>query len=336
MDQMNERHTMEDRDEHDIARLLKNVGARSQPAPQVAKDVRAAVEAEWRSVVSARQQRRRFTGWAAAAGIAVAAVGAWVARPLYLPEPATVATVARVVGDVQVESSRGQWSHVVTGDTVRAGAAVRTGSDGRAALDLPGGVHVRLDTGTELAFNSLEDASMSRGAVYVDSGKDAAPSAARFVLDTPAGDVRHLGTQYEARLDDGGLRVGIREGRVEIRGRGAPVVGSAGEVLALRDGQVTRSALAPNSAAWNWVTDVTPPFSIEGRTVDEFLTWAGRETGRRVVYTSPDVERLAKSVTLNGTVDGLPPQQAVAAVLATTSLGTTVVDGSIEVGRTSR
>jgi hypothetical protein len=84
------------------------------------------------------------------------------------------------------------------------------------------------------------------------------------------------------------------------------------------------------------VTDVTPPFSIEGRTVDEFLTWAGRETGRRVVYSSPDVERLAKSVTLNGTVDGLPPQQAVAAVLATTSLQTIVADGSIEVARASR
>lgn len=327
---------MEDRDEHDIARLLKNVGARSQPAQQAAAEVRAAVEAEWRSTVSARQQRRRFTGWAAAAGIAVAAVVAWMARPLYLPEPVAVATVARVVGDVQVESSRGQWSHVVTGDTVRAGAAVRTGAGGRAALDLPSGVRVRLDTGTELAFNSVEVASMSEGAVYVDSGKDAAPSAARFVLDTPAGDVRHLGTQYEARLDDGGLRVGVREGKVEIRGTGAPVVGSAGEVVALHGGQVTRSALAPNASAWNWVTDVTPPFSIEGRTVDEFLTWAGRETGRRVVYSSPDVERLAKSVTLSGTVDRLPPQQAVAAVLATTSLETNMADGSIEVGRSSR
>jgi hypothetical protein len=336
MDQMNDRQTMDERDEHDIARLLRNVGARRQPAPKATAEVRAAVEAEWRSTVSACQQRRRFTGWAAAAGMAVAAVGAWMARPLYLPEPLTVATIARVVGDVQVESSRGQWSHVVTGDTVRAGAAVRTGADGRAALDLPSGVHVRLDTGTELAFNDLEDASMSKGAVYVDSGKDAAPGGVRFVLDTPAGDVRHLGTQYEARLGDGGLRVGIREGRVEIRGTGAPVVGSAGEVVALRNGQVSRSALAPNASSWNWVTDVTPPFSIEGRTVDEFLNWAGRETGRRVVYSSADVEQLAKSVTLNGTVEGLPPQQAVAAVLATTSLETIVADGSIEVGRASR
>jgi ferric-dicitrate binding protein FerR (iron transport regulator) len=336
MDQMNERHTMEDRDEHDIARVLKKVGARSQPAPQAAVEVRAAVEAEWRSVVSARQQRRRFTGWAAAAGIAVAAVGAWMARPLYLPEPATVATIARVVGEVQVESSRGQWTRVATGDTVREGTTVRTGDDGRAALDLPTGVRVRLDTGTVLAFNGVEEASMSQGAVYVDSGSDAGPGAARFVLDTPAGDVRHLGTQYEARLGDGELRVGIREGRIEVSGPRASVIGSAGELLSLREGQVTRSTLAPNASAWNWVTDVTPPFSIEGRTVDEFLTWAGRETGRSVVYASPEVERLARSVTLNGTVDGLPPQQAVAAVLATTSLVTTVVDGSIEVGRAGR
>ena len=63
-----------------------------------------------------------------------------------------------------------------------------------------------------------------------------------------------------------------------------------------------------------------PPFSIEGRSVDEFLGWAARETGRQVVYASPDIEQQARRVTLSGTVEGLAPDQALAAVLATTSL----------------
>jgi ferric-dicitrate binding protein FerR (iron transport regulator) len=333
---MNENRPMNDRDEPDIARLLAKVGARAQPPGAAAADVRAALEAEWRRTVASRQQRRRYTGWAAAAGIAVAAIGSWVARPLYLPEPATVATLTRVVGVVQVESSRDQWASLAAGSTVKSGAVLRTGDHGRAALDLANGVQVRLDSGTQLAFNDPQEAVLEQGAVYVDSGTGPGQESAAFVLGTPAGNVRHLGTQYEARLEGGVLHVGIREGSIEVSGRRASVVGSAGEVLAIDDGRVTRAALAPNASAWDWVADVTPPFSIQGRTVDEFLAWAGRETGRRVVYASAEAERLAKSVTLNGSVEEMPPQQAVAAVLATTSLETAVTEDRIEVEQSAQ
>jgi ferric-dicitrate binding protein FerR (iron transport regulator) len=160
----------------------------------------------------------------------------------------------------------------------------------------------------------------------VDSGPEAGAQAAEFLLETPVGSVRHLGTQYEARLTDGSLRVGIREGRVEVTRSGETVVGNAGEVLAVSDRGATRSRLSPSARDWQWVNGVTPPFSIEGRSVDEFLAWAGRETGRRVVYSSPATEHQARSVTLRGTVEGLTPDQAVAAVLATTSLNPTVED----------
>lgn len=333
VDAMNENRHSSDADETDIARLLARVGPRSEPPARAAAEVRAAVAAAWRQTVDTREQRRRYTGWAVAAGVAVAAVGAWLARPLYLPEPVTVATLARVVGEVQVESGRGQWMPLVAGSVIKSGAVVRTGAEGRAALELESGVSLRLDTATQLAFDDAQEAALSRGAVYVDSGAEAASAGGRFVVATPAGNVRHLGTQYEARLADNVLQVGVREGRIEVSGAHASVIGNAGEVLSIGAGGVTRSALPPNSPAWDWVADVTPPFSIEGRTVDEFLTWAGREMGRKVVYGSPEVERAAKSVTLSGTVEGLPPQQAVAAVLATASLTSTVADDSIEVGQ---
>jgi len=81
-----------------------------------------------------------------------------------------------------------------------------------------------------------------------------------------------------------------------------------------------RAPLAPTAADWSWVADVTPPFSIEGRSVEDFLVWAARETGRTIVYTSSDAARQARSVTLSGTVEGLTPDEAVQAVLSTTSL----------------
>jgi hypothetical protein len=327
---MNEHRTPDGDDESDIARLLARTGPRSQPSAAAASAVRDAVEAEWRRQVDARAARRRYTGWAVAAGVTVAAVGAWLASPLYLPGPAAVATVARVVGDVSVESSGGQWVPLSAGSVVESGTVLSTGSGGRAALDLESGVQVRLDVGTELAFNGLDEATLARGTVYVDSGPGPEGDA-RFVLETPAGDVRHLGTQYSAAVDDGALRVAVREGRVEVTGQRASVVANAGEQLMIEEGRVTRSALARNAPEWDWVAKVVPPFEIEGRTVHEFLAWASRETGHEVAYASPEVEQLANRVTLSGNVEGLPPQQAVDAVLATTSLSASIADGRIEV-----
>jgi ferric-dicitrate binding protein FerR (iron transport regulator) len=330
---MSEHEQSNDRDEAALERLIVAVGPRQQPSATATSEVRAAVEAEWRRTIDARQQRRRFAAWAMAAGFAVAAVGAWLARPLYLPEAATVATLTRVVGEVEASSRDGQWERLASGTDVKTGDLLRTGRDGRAAIALSNGVQLRLDTGTQLALNDVDEAALARGAVYVDSGGGTGAPAARFVLDTPEGDVRHLGTQYQARLDGSVLQVGVREGRVEVSGGHGAVIAEAGELLAVSgNGQVTRGALAPNASSWDWVQGITPPFSIEGRTVDEFLTWAGRETGRTVEYASPEAARQARSVTLNGTVEGLPPERALAAVLATTSLEPTLAGDRIRIG----
>ena len=328
--------TMAGQDDGDLARLLAATGPRSQPSSQATTEVLAAVEAEWRRSVAARRQRRQYTNWAAAAGVAVVAVAVWMARPLYLPEAGTVASLARVVGDVQLDAGGGRWTPLAAGSVVKAGAVIHTGGTGRAALAMNDGVELRLDSDTQLAFNDASEARLAQGAVYVDSGPEAGATAADFVLETPVGSVRHLGTQYEARLADGDLRVGIREGRVEVRGARGTDFGSAGEVLTVSSGGATRSRLSPTAPDWQWVNGVTPPFSIEGRSVDEFLSWAGRETGRKVVYSSPAVERQARSVTLRGTVEGLAPDQAVAAVLSTTSLRPTVEGERFTIDATAR
>ena len=85
--------------------------------------------------------------------------------------------------------------------------------------------------------------------------------------------------------------------------------------------------LNPNNAC-NWrciycqVPDLTrggpPPIdlSLLERELNEFLAWAGRETGRKIVYTSPDAAREAEQTMLKGSTSGLSPEAAVAAVFA--------------------
>jgi ferric-dicitrate binding protein FerR (iron transport regulator) len=181
-------------------------------------------------------------------------------------------------------------------------------------------VQLRLDTGTQVALLDSRHATLARGGVYVDSGAGADARAGDLEIDTPLGGVRHLGTQYQARLLDGSLLVAVREGRVEVDARTGSVVAMAGEQLAIADTGVTRSALPADAGQWAWIGLVTPPFSIDGKSVEAFLEWAARETGRSIDYASPAAASRAREIVLRGSVAGLTPEQAVAAVLSTTPL----------------
>lgn len=317
---MNDESRVDHGDERALAALLRAAGARQAPSPRATTDVRAAVEAEWRATVSGRARRRQWTGWAAAASVAVAAVGAWLLYPSLQTEPVRVADVTRVVGSVEQDHGDGRWSPLTAGDSLGAGTRLRTAGDGRLALELASGVELRLDADTELALARLDEAALARGAVYVDSGAANGSSGADLELATPAGSVRHLGTQYEARVLDGSVRVGVREGRIRVAADAGDVFAGAGERLVIENGALTRERLARTDADWQWIADVTPPFTLEGRTVEEFLVWAARETGRTVVYASPAAAQRARAIQLSGTVEGLTPDEAVAAALSTTSL----------------
>ena len=328
---MNDTNEARDREDPAIAALLQRVGARPRPGDAVARQVQDAVEAEWRELVAARRSRHTRTRWlAAAASVAAVAVGAWLVWPAARVAPVTVATLGPVVGEVELRDGDGPWRTVATGGAVTSESTLRTGRGGLAAVAMANGVQVRLDSGTQLAMNERGSARLVGGAVYVDAGS-ARDQGQPFVVDTPVGSVTHLGTQYVARLDGRTLDVAVREGRVELRDGGQAFVAGAGERLTVRGTEVARGTISPTAPQWDWIGDVTPPYSIEGRTVAEFLTWAGRETGRSVVFATPADATLAERVTLSGTVEGLPPRQAVDAVLATTSLAATYADGRIEV-----
>jgi len=323
---MNEHEQNHERtgDDADLAALLRAVGPRPQPPVDVAAEVRAAVAAEWRTTVAARQQarvptrRRVAQPWMAmAASVAAIAIAVSVVLPRWNGTGDPVATVARVAGAAAVRhSADGVWQSLAAGSNVAASDEIRTDASGRVALRRPDGLEVRLDADTQLAFNAADRASLASGSVYVDAGAPGSGSDA-FVIGTPYGDVRHLGTQYVASVKDGLLQVAVREGSVAVEKGKMPVVARAGESLTIaRDGAVSRSQLDVYGEAWRWAESVAPEFAIAGRSLDEFLTWAGRETGRKIVYASADAAREAATTQLKGSVAGLAPEAALIAVFA--------------------
>ncbi|HEX9208597.1 MAG TPA: FecR family protein [Steroidobacteraceae bacterium] len=320
---MNDERTRTGQDERsdgDLEALLLAAGARLQPPPEVAAQVRAAVEAEWRVTVAARQPRRRYTPWlAAAASVAALAAGVWLVAPQVMQGSTDVATVARVAGDVAVRHGQdASWQPLRAAATLQRGDEIRTAADGRVALRRTDGLDLRLDAATTVALNDADTARLTAGRIYVDAG--VAGSAARdFVVATTLGQVRHLGTQYMAGIADGRLVVAVREGSVAVEDGREPVIARAGESLTIgSDGRVARGTVAPQQDDWAWAQSIVPEFAIEGRSLDEFLGWAARETGRQLVYASADAAREAEGIQLKGSVSGMTPEAAVAAVLTTT------------------
>jgi hypothetical protein len=121
-----------------------------------------------------------------------------------------------------------------------------------------------------------------------------------------------VGPQYVASVHAGALQVAVREGSIAIDRGQIPVVALAGESLTVsQDGSVARSQVDSHGQAWHWAGAIAPEFAIEGRSLDEFLAWAGRETGRKIVYTSADAAREAEQTMLKGSTSGLAPEAAV-------------------------
>ena len=318
--------------EHDLEHVLRKAGRRPEPPAELLQSVRTAVESEWRSVVAQRTRRRRTALWSMAAGIVLAVAGAWYLLPLAQSGGPEMAQLSTSSGSVRGRNgSWGRWVTLGQRGPVNAGEVLATGSDGRAALVLAGEVSLRLDHDTRIAFVDPRHVTIERGAVYVDSGTNSQPDNERLQIETPAGAVRHVGTQYEVRLVDTGVRIAVREGKVELNTKAGDTQHAvAGELMTVSgSGTIHRAALSRDDPSWVWAAEAAPRFDIDGRPLADFLAWAGRETGRDVVFASPEIEAEASRVILSGSIEGLGPAAALTAVLPTTPLRGEERDGQL-------
>lgn len=324
-------------DDVTIGRLLRASGGREQPASDLQRHVRAAVHAEWRATVAQRGRARQRLWLAAAAAVLGLVAGLWVMQERLAAPGVVVASVSRVAGTVSAQSQSsiawlsGDQSRMVQAQQqMRAHEILQTGHDGRAGLTVDGAVSLRLDHDTRIAFVEANRIEVLQGAVYVDAG--VTPVARKsLLLDTPAGAVRHVGTQYEVRVLRTGTRISVREGRVELSDRsGATERLAAGEqLLVTRDGTRSRSGTASHDLQWSWIAEVAPPFDIEGRSLSDFLDWVARETGRKLVFADPASETEATAAILHGSVATLSPDEALQVVLPTTRLRGRVSAGNL-------
>lgn len=314
----------------DLERVLKAAGPRERPPADIERELRENLRLEWRALVEERRAGRRRAAYALAAGVLAAAVGAWLAVPQWTVPTEPAGAVALAAGELSVKSGRfGRWRQAAVGQPLTTGQTLATGPAGRGALALANGISARLDYATRIRVAATDRLVIDRGAIYVDAGAESA-RAAPLEIVTPAGSVRHLGTQYEVRVADSAVRLRVREGRVLWESDAGTTTGEAGEQLTVGPGGgVERERVPTFGAAWDWAAAAAPAIELDGMLLGEFLDWAARELGRRVEFATPEVEREAGSVVLHGSISGLTPAQALATVFATTRMQAVLEDGRI-------
>jgi ferric-dicitrate binding protein FerR (iron transport regulator) len=308
-------------DDESIETLLRQVGARDEPSAAVMNEVRQALHAQWREMRAERSRRRRTVAYGLAASVAILIMVAIAALQWLAPNRDPVATIARIDGSLElVAASEEAPMPARVGQRVSVSETLRTDAATRAALVFDDGLSLRIDSGSTVEVAAPDRLVLSSGALYVD----AAPGrtrAASLRVQTRAGIVHHLGTQYQIRQDARAVVISIREGRVQIEGSQGVSHASAGEVLSIRDGgAIRRSSIAPHDASWHWAVAAGPAFEIDNRLLSDFLDWVARETGKRIVYASPRALEVARGVVLRGSIGGLDPESAVSPVLSTTDL----------------
>jgi hypothetical protein len=313
-----------------IGPLLRLAGPREAVPADRMRRVKAAVHAEWRQQTRARS-RRTTVGWSvgalAAAALVLLSVRVAVrdAAPVASP-PQALATVDAVSGAVRLvpSSERGAGGPTLfqVGDHIRVGDGVDTTSGGVAALRLAGGASVRIDRGTRVRVLSGATLVLDEGAIYVDSGagQDALPrDAPSLEVRTAVGLVRDIGTQFEVRLLSGSaLRVRVRDGLVRLSQSRRTHDATPGDELTLDgNGSVIRRTVPVYGADWAWAAALARPFELEGQSLRDFLDWIVGENGWQLRFADAAVEQTSLTTVLHGSIQGLTPEEALAAVLPT-------------------
>jgi len=305
-----------------IETLLEKAAPRPTPPDKDEKIVRDAVHAEWLAVAGKVRLRQRMTHFAIAATVVLGIAVAFNALQGTAVNAVQIATIGNSHGSIYLLGEQSELRKMTDLESISAEQFIVTGADAGIGLEWGSGGSLRVDKNTRIEFISADSVYLHSGQIYFDvkpsalsasisAGSNeiaALNSVSGFKIETDHGLVRHVGTQFMTLVDADRLSVSVREGEVSVDGVYLE------EAVAVAGQQMTLSGRARPSLldidkfgeAWNWIEATAPAANINGRSVDEFLTWIGRETGLQISYASLDAKQMAQNGILRGNVDMAP------------------------------
>jgi len=315
-----------------LAELFANVTPRSKPPAEAHDKAFAILESQWRNLTLRRNRRIRLMSWSIAASLllAVGITSFWFGETGKMV-PVPVAEIARTTGssifanDVKINGSSRNSSSFSVGETLV------TGPDSRVALLWNSGGSLRIDENSEVSFVSSSVVELVSGTIYFDSlpydriGNE----TPAFSIDTVAGRISHVGTQFLTGVVDSTVTIGVREGQVLVDGPAYNALAQPRDRISITAaGLQSKQFVEPFDESWRWAEEIAPPFDPHGRTVKEMVVWISRETGRPFQFRSRNAEMNAASASLIG-LDNLSPLQALRTMQYATDLRYDIVNEEI-------
>lgn len=312
-------------------------GLRANPlSAEAMQRIRRATESEWRASLDDTRSATRGPSnakWKLAAAAAVLLMAVAGVIGVYRLDGATAGERVAIV--IRSDAPGLELRRILrAGGPVTVGADVRTHMRlqvrGDSLLGLEGGGNLRVVRGSEFELLDTHTLRLTRGELYLDI-PPGSRGAEPFVVLTPAGEFRHLGTQFALAIVGGQTRLRVREGQVLWRGERSEETVDAGTELLVDQRVLERRTLPTAGREWAWAEALAPEIDIDNRPLAEFLAWFSRETGRRLEITDEEARRQASTILMHGSVRGLGVMQALAAVMASTTLHYELPVGAIRV-----
>lgn len=308
--------------------------ARSRPKAPAGDEaaIRAATYAEWQKLTGQRKRKRYLAAFGLAASFVLTVI---LVNGLQRSDSSI--SISEQLASLEVQSGE-VFVHEISADdsTARrlidnklyAGQVITTNSDARLALDWQTGESIRIDENSKLALVSVTEIELLSGQVYVDT-KHAKLTGASFVVRTFAGPIKHVGTQYLAGVSDRTVTLAVREGKVSFSTGNTDILIHRGELASIGpSGKTDIGPVETFGEMWEWTSLVTPALKLDGLSAFDFVEWAGRETGREVVFLDESTQKLARETRLRGSVS-LTPDHALELILQTSDIEAISSDGKI-------
>lgn len=194
----------------------------------------------------------------------------------------------------------------------------------RSRILLGDGSQIVLNTDSAMAVELTLDSRrirFFRGEAWFDVASD---PARPFTVDTPSGTVRVTGTRFNVRIEDGGVWVGLAEGRITLRPNDASDTGSValapGQRAQLSGSGVSRRAQFDMAAVTAWMHGQIVFYDAPlARVVDEL----NRYRSGRIVILDDELE----SLRVSGVFQTDDADAALAAIAATLPVHITRIGG---------
>jgi ferric-dicitrate binding protein FerR (iron transport regulator) len=205
---------------------------------------------------------------------------------------------------------------------------VETHAEG-ARLHHAEGNELTLAANTHVSLPSANTVRLWRGRLYAEA--HGVPPTDTLIISTNLGSIEHLGTHFLVEQVNASLLVAVRDGRVAmLYPQHEPLELQGGQAARVNpSGTLERWDVGAFDSLWGWADTLAPPLVIDGQSLYAVLGQIAQRSGLGLRFSTPEAEAHARSLALHGAPLELQPRDALAAVLATTSLSGAAVGREI-------